>query len=108
VYQPDPNTAVLVGIPTQSLSAALALKVAVYPDRTVTSIPDGIFNAWWMALRDGIVARLKSTPDRPFTDRTGAAAFLDRYERAVLDAESLSLRAHKRNDQVVRRTRIWP
>ena len=106
-YQLNPNEIRVVGVPTADLADALLLKVVVFPDRDVTSIPKWIFNTWYQAIVSGSIGWLKGMVGKPFSDRQAAAGYIEVYEQAILEAESSALRGFKRNDQPIRRTKIW-
>ena len=99
VYQPNPNMARLVGIPSRSITGGLLLKVVCYPTLAVTTIDDWIYNAYWETLRSGVVGMLKMMPEKPYTDLRTAQAFLDAYEDGVQEAASHSMRSFQRNDR---------
>jgi hypothetical protein len=106
-YQLDPNHITLVGIPTVAAADALKVKVVIFPLRGVTAIENWIFNSWHQVLVAGAINRLKMMPDKPWSDRAGAALFLDDYETGIGLAAAESLRGFKRNDQQARRTKVW-
>lgn len=106
-YQLNPNEMNLVGIPTTAIADAIRVKLVVFPTPGVTEIPDWIFNTWHQSLTDGAIARLKAMPDKPFTDRQGAAIWAAGYEDAVTEAARISVRGNRRNDQPVLRTQVW-
>jgi hypothetical protein len=106
-YQLNPNQLTLVGIPTTAIADALALKVVVIPTRAVENIPRWIFNTWHQGIVAGAIGNLKMMPEKPWSDRQAAGAYLDAYNEAVGAAEGSGLRGFKRNDQPLLRTKIW-
>ncbi len=106
-FQADPNSITLVGTPTEAIADALKLKLVVFPVPGVTVIPDWIYNTHHQALADGAVGMLKAMPNKGFSDRSAAQAFLDAYQDAANLAERAGLRGHQRNDRPTLRTRNW-
>lgn len=106
-YQLSPNDLSLVGIPTVAIASALRLKVVVFPTREVTAIPQWIFNTWHQGIVAGAIGSLKMMPEKPWSDRQAAGAYIDAYNEAVGAAEGSGLRGFRRNDRPHLRTKSW-
>jgi hypothetical protein len=106
-YQLYPNQLTLVGKPTVAIADALRLKVVVIPTRAVENIPRWIFNTWHQGIVAGAIGGLKMMPEKPWTDRQAAGAYIEAYNEAIGAAEATALRGFKRNDQPVIRTKAW-
>lgn len=78
----------LVPKPAETVARSITdIVVALYPERTITEVPDSLADPWYEALAAGARARLMKMPGREWSDLKMAAVAENEYAEGVADAK---------------------
>lgn len=78
--QEDPTQLILVPYPSAALAGAIVAKVSVKPSQAATDIVDWIWEEYRVQIGAGAKAALMTMGDKPWTNLTMGAKYLDDYE----------------------------
>jgi hypothetical protein len=105
--QLTPDTITVALNPSEQASNALTGRIAITPTRSSTSVDNILFDRYLDEIASGAIARLKLTPDQPYTDLKGAAAYGAAFRSGASRARSYVNGGMNHAPMRVRFQRIW-
>lgn len=93
--------------PAESVTGALTGRVAYMPTRASTTVDGVLYEVYLDDIVDGALARLKSTPDQPYSDVQGAMVHQQKFKAGCAEARSLVNGGMNHAPMRVRFNRIW-
>ena len=106
ITQKDERTYTVYPFPKETSASALTMRVALKPTRASAMIDDVIFEDYAEVIGHGAKFRLMSSPAKPFTSDSGAAASKMFFDKGVNVARQRATRGYVRSDLRVSIPRI--
>jgi len=94
----DDNTLEFIAAPLATgatTTDTLTIQAIRWPRETCTSIPEKLFNRWRGAIAAWAIWQIKLEKGQPWSDREGAGAWLETYQRGVEQAIGDAIKGRK-------------
>ena len=103
----NPDEVVVALKPAESVRNAITGRICIIPSRASTVVDGLLFERHVEAITEGALARLKMTPDQPYTDVPGAMAHAKLFGAATANTRSLVNGGMNHAPLRARFNRIW-
>lgn len=104
---PTQTSVTVVPYPEETVAGAFSGRIAVVPSRASTGVDSVLFERYVDAIAAGALARLKMTPDQPYTDLPGAQLQWGLFRSSCAATRSFVNGGMNRASMRVRFNRIW-
>ncbi|MFM1990230.1 MAG: hypothetical protein RJA99_3187 [Pseudomonadota bacterium] len=105
--QLTPDTITVALNPSEQADSGLTGRIAITPTRTSTDVNDLVLERYLDEIANGAIARLKLTPDQPYTDPAGAMAYRALFIAGTNRARAFVNGGMNHAPMRVRLQRIW-
>ena len=100
--QKDVDTFTILPIPDQKYVSAVTMRAALVPLRTMTEVPDFLYEIWGEIISFGAKARLMLVPGKPYSNTESANFNQTRFMIGLNDARQRASRGNVRSDLQVK------
>lgn len=102
-YSKNPDNIILVPFPDEENAGSdLTIACAIAPLRKSTGAADSIYERYAEVIAMGALARLKATPDQPYSDAAGALVFAREFRSKLIEIRAYVERNKTRGPMRVR------